>query len=358
MKTIVVLITIVLLPFLSSCKGTISEPEIISDLDTTSHDFDWHFETIGIRQSYLIDVSVISSNDIWAVGEIKTKDTGIPDTNGVIIRAYNAVHWNGFEWELYRLKTARYDGPPDEDVINAVYCFSSNDIWMFSDLGAYLHWDGTNWKTEFLWERKGGIYTIWGFSSNDLYFAGTNGSLTHYDGSSFTLLPTGTDLDIDDIYGTVDPVSGRKEILFVASNSPFDPPGRQIYRLEGTQSIPVNSDSLPNLLATLWFANNKKYYVAGDGLWHTGKLGQSWTKEQSLLPYFTNDIYGLNQNDIFIVGDFGFIAHFNGINWHNYTEISQQLFNGGFGDVDFQRNFVVAVGRIGLSALILRGYRK
>jgi hypothetical protein len=341
-----------------SCKGSISEPEKISVLDTTSHNFDWQFDTIGIRQSYLRDVSIISPDDIWAVGEINTNDTGIPDSNGVIIRAYNAIHWNGIEWELQRIKSSTQIGSLVEDPILSVYAFNENDIWMFSYAGSYIHWNGIEWDTKFIWEAKGSVYTIWGFSSNDLYFAGTNGSLTHYDGSSFTLIPTGTDLDIDDIYGTVDPVSGGKEILFVASNSPFDPPGRQIYRLEGTQSIPVNSDSLPNLLATLWFANNKKYYVAGDGLWHTGKLGQSWTKEQSLLPYFTNDIYGLNQNDIFIVGDFGFIAHFNGINWHNYTEISQQLFSGGFGDVDFQGNFVVAVGSIGLNALMLRGYRQ
>jgi hypothetical protein len=165
-------------------------------------------------------------------------------------------------------------------------------------------------------------------------------------------------MDIKDIYGTIDPISGKKEVLYVASNSYVEPPGRGIFQIDGIQSIPVNSDSLPNFISTLWFVSNKKYYIAGDGLWFNSKLGQSWTKEKSLLPYYKNEMHGLKQNDIFIVGSYGFIAHFNGVNWYNYTEISQQLFNGGFGDVDYQDDFVIAVGSMGLNALILRGYRQ
>ena len=357
MKAIFLRITIIFLPFLISCKGSISEPERISVLDTTSHNFDWQFDTIGIRQSYLRDVSIISPDDIWAVGEINTNDTGIPDSNGVIIRAYNAIHWNGTKWELYRLKTARYDGPLGEDQINCLYCFSTDDIWMFSRLGAYVHWNGSKWETEFVWEAKGTIYTIWGFSSNDLYFAGTNGSLTHYDGSNFTLLPTTITMDIKDIFGTIDPISGDREILYVASNSYVEPPDRGIFRLNGKQSIPVNSDSLPNFISTLWFDNSDKYYVAGDGLWFTSKLGQSWTKEKSLLPYYKNDMLGLNHNDIFIVGAYGYIAHYNGANWRNYNDDELPFFDGTFASVDYIGNLVVTVGSSGLNAIILRGYQ-
>ena len=357
MKTILLRITIISLPFLISCKGTISEPEIIPGLDTTSHNFDWQFDTIGIRQSYLRDVSIISPDDIWAVGEINTNDTGIPDSNGVIIRAYNAIHWNGTKWELYRLKTARYDGPLGEDQINCLYCFSTDDIWMFSDVGSYLHWDGSNWRTEFLWERQGGVYTIWGFSSDDLYFAGTNGSLTHYDGTSFTLLPTNTDLRIEDIYGTINASTHEKEILYIVS-TPIPPPGRGIFRLEGTQSEPENADSLPNLLSTIWFDNKIKYYVGGDGLWSVNKLGQSWRREEGLLNYFEHDMLGQNSNDIFIVGAFGFIAHYNGANWHNYNGSELPFLDGVFARVDYKENLIVTVGLSGTNAVILRGIRQ
>jgi len=301
-KMLIAILFIYLTLNIFSCnEGSVGPPNG-NGVDTTSHNFTWQFDTIGIRQSYLRDVSIISPDDIWAVGEINTEDTGIPDSNGVIIRPYNAIHWNGSEWELHRLKTARYEGEPGEDLINAVYCFSADDIWMFSEAGSYLRWDGNNWKTEFLWERQGGIYTIWGFSSNDLYFAGTNGSLTHYDGSGFTLLPTTITMDIKDIYGTIDPISGKKEVLYVASNSYVEPPGRGIFQVDGIQSIPVNSDSLPNFISTLWFVSNKKYYIAGDGLWFNSKLGQPWAKEQSLLAYFKNDMNGLNKMTYSLLG--------------------------------------------------------
>ena len=357
MKTILLHILIIFLPLMISCKGSISEPEKISVLDTTSHNFDWQFDTIGIRQSYLRDVSIISPDDIWAVGEINTNDTGIPDSNGVIIRAYNAIHWNGFEWELKKLKVRRSNGTIDEDPIYTVFAFSADDIWMFAYGGSYLHWDGNTWASEYVPERKGSVYTIWGFSSNDLYFAGTSGSLTHYDGNSFNLLPTTITMDIKDIFGTTDPISGDEEILYVASNSYVEPPDRGIFILNGIQSILANSDSLPNFISTLWFDKNDKYYVAGDGLWFTRKLGQSWTKEKSLLPYYKNDMLGLNHNDIFIVGAYGYIAHYNGANWRNYNDDELPFFDGTFASVDYIGNLVVTVGSSGLNAIILRGYQ-
>lgn len=357
MKIIVFDILLIFLAALVGCTGNISEPEIIAGLDTTSHNFFWQYDTIGIRQSYLRNVSIISPDDIWAVGEINTEDTGIPDSTGKIIRAYNAVHWNGSEWELHRLKTATPKiGLLDEDPINAVYAFSSNDIWMFSNLGAYLHWDGLEWKTEFLWERKGGIYTIWGFSSDDLYFAGSNGSVTHYDGNSFTLVPTYTTLDIKDIYGSMHPTTGEKEVLCVASTS-IPPPGRGVYKSKGNYFIQINSDSLPNLISTLWFISDKVYYVGGDGLFSAKILGQSWIWEEGLLPYYKTNMIGSHENDLFIIGSFGYVAHYNGVNWYNYNDLEIPFFSGTLAGVDFKDNLIIATGASGSNAIILRGYR-
>jgi hypothetical protein len=105
MKLSIFCLQLLIIAILAGCTGNISEPEMIAVLDPTSHNFVWQIDTIGIRQSYLGDVSIISPDDIWAVGEINTEDLGIPDSKGVIIRAYNAVHWNGVEWEIKRLKT-------------------------------------------------------------------------------------------------------------------------------------------------------------------------------------------------------------------------------------------------------------
>jgi hypothetical protein len=70
-------------------------------LDTTSHDFNWETFTFGgeARNCILNDCAILSEDDIWCVGAIYLKDSlGNPDPS-----AYNAVHWDGNEWELNRI---------------------------------------------------------------------------------------------------------------------------------------------------------------------------------------------------------------------------------------------------------------
>ena len=67
---------------------------------------------------------------------------------------------------------------------------------------------------------------------------------------------------------------------------------------------------------------------------------------------------GLNHNDIFIVGAYGYIAHYNGANWRNYNDDELPFFDGTFASVDYIGNLIVTVGSSGLNAIILRGYRK
>ena len=68
--------------------------------DTTSHSINWIIDEIGEAGSYLKDVKIISDTSIWAVGAIYLNDSsGNRDPN-----AYNAIHWNGKEFELKRIK--------------------------------------------------------------------------------------------------------------------------------------------------------------------------------------------------------------------------------------------------------------
>ena len=58
---------------------------------------------------------------------------------------------------------------------------------------------------------------IWGTSSQDLYVVGYGGNIAHYNGSSWTKIESGTDLDIQDIWGIIDK-DGSKFILCTAYN--------------------------------------------------------------------------------------------------------------------------------------------
>ena len=108
--------------------------EIVT-MDTTSHDFSWTTYEFGGQggSSAFYDVAIIDENDIWAVGEIYTKDTYTYDSLGNWIDPYNAAHWDGEKWELRWING-------NGSKIDIILAFGKNDIW-FEGL---LHWDGTN----------------------------------------------------------------------------------------------------------------------------------------------------------------------------------------------------------------------
>ena len=84
-----------------SCKSP-TAPKVNSSPDTTSSNFTFQTFTFGASNagsSYLQDVAVVSDSDIWAVGAVYLDSAdGVPDPN-----AYNAVHWNGKEWQPIKI---------------------------------------------------------------------------------------------------------------------------------------------------------------------------------------------------------------------------------------------------------------
>jgi hypothetical protein len=167
-------------------------------MDTTSHNFTWEtFEFGGAKgSSYLRDVAIIDENNIWAVGEIFTEDTYTYDSNGVWQQPYNAVHWDGNEWELKRIIVNFRDNPTFIP-LEGIYAFASNDIWMVGSLP--IHGNGTNWEIHDVREITNSSLSLskaWGTSSEDMYFVGRAGSIAHYNGSSWSKIESGTTTDL------------------------------------------------------------------------------------------------------------------------------------------------------------------
>ncbi|NIT55476.1 MAG: hypothetical protein GWN00_04345, partial [Aliifodinibius sp.] len=109
---------------------------------------------------------------------------------------YNAVHWDGQQWELKRIT---YDGSPWP--IRSIFAFSANDIWF----DAFVRWNGTNFIQLPIPSILIGhsINKTWGTSSNDLYVVGSKGLIAYYDGS-WQRLESGTDVNLTDVLGTPD----------------------------------------------------------------------------------------------------------------------------------------------------------
>ncbi|MFO7525766.1 MAG: glucosyl transferase, partial [Ignavibacteriaceae bacterium] len=321
----------------------------ITTMDTTSHNFtfeSWTFGTIG--SSVLYDVAIIDENNIWAVGEIMIADTS---ENGYT--TYNAVHWDGNQWELKRIPFY-YQGDSLYGQIYAVYAFSTDDIWF--GIGSMIHWNGSLYRpisTQGIFQSL--VRKIWGSSSNDLYIVGNNGSIAHYNGTSWKKIESGTDLNINDIWGDYNEKTGEWEILAVASNVNSSSE-REIIHLENNTSQILSSNPIKWSLRSVWFKSGKKYYVAGSGIYEKNKLSaEKWANEPlDITPYYVNCIRGNDVNDVLGVGAFGDIVHFNGHNWKvDYTEASLSF--GTYLSVDIKQTLFVAVGLDHNRAVILTG---
>lgn len=230
----------------------------VKTLNTTSHNFTWQkYEFGGIGgSSVLNDVAIIDENNIWAVGEIYADTTGIP---------YNAVHWNGSSWELKRIQTY-FRGNLITVPLEGIYTFSSTDIWMVGSLP--IHGNGNDWTMYDLRTNVDpnlSLSKAWGISSNDMYFVGRSGSIAHYQNGVWKKVESGTDLWINDIYGSVNPLNGKTEIICVAADF-FQDRGIKVIAInENNTTELIDNSGLIRFIVSVWFKPALKYYIVGNG---------------------------------------------------------------------------------------------
>jgi hypothetical protein len=335
-----------------------SNPVELTTMDTTSHDFSWEiyqFGNLQIGSSQLYDVAIIDENNIWAVGEISAADS-----TGNWVNPYNAVHWNGSEWELRRI-TVEYRGQPNWAPLEGVFALPDGQI-VFSSGLPYLPENG-HWKLYHLWDmgvlgqNDGSVNRIWGTSLNNLYFVGRSGTIVHYDGQRWERIESGTELDFQDIWGALDSRSGEFQIFAVASK-PFS--SVEHFLLQLSPRIVVFTDTgIIGSLSSVWFLPNRKYYAVGAGVFTKLEYYQSaWRDISILIPnYYREKIRGNSMSDIFIVGHYGLVSHYNGVTWHSFLAL-----DGTFNGLATKGNVVVAVGQesvgfVGGKAVVLVGKR-
>jgi hypothetical protein len=304
-----------------------SNPVSFTTLDTTSHNFTWQTFTFGQHSSStLYDVAIINKNDIWAVGEIYMNDSlGNPDT-----KIYNAVRWNGLNWELKRIRIL-LNGTPFYPVIKSIFAFNENDIWF----EAGIHWDGITFKQiPFNIQWNGNVNKLWGSSSNDLYAVGKNGNIAHYNGTIWSNIESGTTSILNDAWGITN--EQNKTIVYCAASSFFVPGDKKILKIVDGKVDSVNWGKDVRLYSA-WTNNENFLYVCGEGVF-VNKFG-TW-EQITLPPITTNSIRGNDINDVFAVGSLGTIFHFNGISWQVISSYTQKENYR----VDFKNNIVAICG--------------
>jgi hypothetical protein len=318
-------------------------------MDTTNHNFTWQsFEFGTIGSSVFYDVAIIDENNIWAVGEIMIADTSV---NGYT--TYNAVHWDGQEWELKKI------GNQGGWACHTVFAFSATDIWF----EGVIKWDGVNYSIHnngFPKEPNGDgwlINKMWGSSSNDLYAVGNNGNIAHYNGGQWRRIESGTTLDIQDIWGSFNLKTNSNEIICIASNI-YTNDGREVIQIENRTTKKLPTNGLSAYFEGIWFKPGRKYFVVGGGI-HTKQNvndNADWYRYPSgyINYHYSTSVRGNGLNDIIIGGSSGELLHFNGVSWKNYID-EITITNGGISGITIKERTVVSVGFNGNRAVVIVG---
>jgi hypothetical protein len=340
---------------------SISSNEVsATTLDTTSHNFTWQtwtFGEAGVGSSALYDVAIIDENNIWAVGAIYLKDSlGNPDPH-----AYNSVHWNGKKWELKKINFYTICGQTHLTTFPAksIFVLNENEIWIAMDGDQIAEIENEIQKEIKCLPWSFIINKMWSTAEN-LYFVGNNGFIVNWDlSSSWQKIESGTDLDIQDIWGFNNPITNEREIYCIACNK-YQAVDKKVYKITNNKAIEITNEGLPWSISSVWF-DGYKYYIVGDGIFVKDYPGEKWNNiTGNITPYYSHYIRGNAKNDLVVVGSFGDILHFNGLTWKGFRNNGTPAFTGNYYSVAMKGNTICSVGQVvldGNKAVITLGSR-
>ncbi len=306
----------------------------LTTMDTTSHNWSFSIDTLGVTASSLQDVAIVSENDVWAVGELYLNDS----TGQLDPILYNAAHWDGVRWNIIRIPYI-YQGSPTYGTIRWIFALNKNDIWF----GNSVHWDGQRFHNVDIGTSIFfgiGSNKMWGSPDGKLYVVGNSGTIAYSPdhGSTWRRVESGTSVDVQDAWGGSNSLVGGRYVLLPASNV-LTFGQKKLLRINENGILDSIIWGMPNRrLRSVWFNARSKVYVCGGGVF--AYTGARWKEYTEVPLIFTRRIRGKTENDIIVVGDFGLLAHYNGDTWRTYPEADVALWES----VDVKRNIAIAVG--------------
>ncbi|MFZ1518959.1 MAG: hypothetical protein WAU11_09305 [Ignavibacteriaceae bacterium] len=312
-------------------------------LAPTSHNYTWQEFVIGDAgfSNSLYDVWGTDENNVWAVGGAQI--------NG---KFYGAFHWNGVEW----IADSTVGG-------SAIYGFNSNDIWVVG--GGVYHYENGNWVLKDIKLNNGSVtildsvsfanrpYTsVWGTSSSNLYLGNAWGKIIHWDGSKASVMNVTAESSVEDIWGfSVNDIYAVSGSFLNSYGELFQFNGNDWSTIRtGSYTISQGADTF-GPFTSIWGNDASELYLTG--LYIELKINNNWIIDNHFNKIFYH-IRGSASNNIFISGAYGFVAHFNGVDWVQYTLTSQASLVG----LQVFSNQVFIVGYNQNTAFIYRGLRQ
>lgn len=212
------------------------------------------------------------------------------------------------------------------NIIRGIDGVSPNDVWVISTPGdlskTFYHFDGTRWSTDGV-NRSIAPAAIRAFASNNVWSVGLGSEIWHYDGNAWnsqTKLTADSSSyysleDIDGISSTnmyavgYDITTGTGVLLFFDGNI-----WNKLYERNYTTPIePYGGTS------AVWGYDTSHIYIStGYGSYLGNRF--AWQQINIPAPVWTESIRGESYKNIFFIGDFGLVVHWNGKSWYRYDQ--------------------------------------
>ncbi len=323
-----------------------------SELKITSHEYEWVIDTLeapGAWQTIMTDIWGTDENNVYVVGH--SDDA-----------RYKAYHWNGKTWSPIEI---RFPGHPSS--LSEIYGFSESDIWAVGEEvhgvpitkreDFIIHYNGSEW--ELIKNINAPIcLSVWGTSSNNLFVGCDSGIILHYDGNTWKKQYTKSPAQVVSIYGT-----SENAVYAAGAANDKEPPEDTLFyyffKYENDQWEVMNFairtiayEPFEFGFSDIW-GQEGVIYSGGYGLYTL--IGDHWERifDDNI---FVWAIHGNNLNDIFAVGLYGYIFHYNGVDWYQYTQFKDRFIDNS--GVWMHGDYVFIIGQPDRYSVILRGKRK
>jgi hypothetical protein len=189
---------------------------------------------------------------------------------------------------------------PGTNGVTALWAFAPDDVWAGSQI--VLHFDGTAFAPVAT-PPIGFVADFWGFAPDDLY-AVSGASLLRWDGAVWSVVDFGgaiAPVDLQAVWGTSD------DDLWLG-----DSLNGQVFRWNGTSWSTTISQTVE--VTDLWGAAGGAAYasgVFGMSRWSGG----AWTSIGDATVSEASGLWGFAAGDVWAVGDFRTLAHWDGTAW-------------------------------------------
>ncbi|MDP3832114.1 MAG: hypothetical protein Q8Q47_12670, partial [Ignavibacteriaceae bacterium] len=281
-------------------------------LSPTSHDFEWTIDTLGVPGNFLNDIWGFDENNVFAVG-----GATLPDGGSTVIK------WDGEKWSSIKNEPSL--------IKYGIYGFSSNEIWIVGNglgpWGGVAFYNGQSFTTYYLDpgnpKYSDTIYAlnaVWGASPNDVWAVGGSGTIIHWDGVEWKKVQ-----GIERRY-TLWAISGRSSNEVFATGKDMNTAEWILYSYDGNSWTKKELGFSGPPRTGVWQAKSGEVFLIGT----YPKMLRNGVLENMPINhrYAQSAVRGSTITNVFSVGHYGDVHHYNGKNWKTLSELNTYPYRG------------------------------